>query len=114
MHALTICALWTLWWCSFAGLAAAPEVRTFSRLVLQLGLQCVMVGSFVGAITVYVEPRTMPVWAHLFVMGSAVVGAWLYDYRFGIRRQAGLVRAAACCFAGRVRAFGSACSRRHP
>lgn len=107
MHMLTVVSLWIIWWCSFAALAASAMPRTMGRVVLSLGLQALMVSSFIGAITVFMSPRVLPFWAHLFVTGVATVSLWLYDARFGIARHAGMVRAAASCFFGRMR--GGAC-----
>lgn len=98
LHGLDIACLWLIWWVSLAALAGGHEVRTVRALVLQLSLLALMVCSFVGAIATYVQPDLLPWWSRGLVYATAAIGAWLYDYRFGIARHLqmlwGAVRAA--------------------
>ena len=87
IQVLNVVALWVVWWCAAAALVGGREVRTWSSLVLSTGLIVLMVSAFAGAITLYVQPRTIRWWASGFIYGVAIVSVWLYDYRFGVARQ---------------------------
>jgi len=87
IQVLNVAALWLIWWCAVAALVGGREVRTWSSLVLSVGLILIMVSAFTGAITLYVEPRSLRWWASGFIYGVAVVSCWMYDHRFGIARQ---------------------------
>lgn len=92
IQVMNVVALWLIWWCAAAGLVGGSEVRNWRSLVLTLGLILIMVTAFIGAITMYVQPRSIRWWASGFIYGVAIVAAWLYDYRFGIGRHLRMVR----------------------
>ena len=87
IQVLNVVALWVVWWCAAAALVGGREVRNWSSLVLGVGLILVAVSAFIGAITLYVQPRSIRWWASGFIYGVAIVSVWLYDHRFGIARQ---------------------------
>lgn len=91
IQVLNVVALWLIWWCSAAALVGGNEVRNWRALVLTSGLILIMVSAFIGAISLYMQPRSIRWWASGFIYGVAIVSAWLYDYRFGIGRHLRMV-----------------------
>ncbi len=89
---LDVGALWLIWWCAIAGLIAGHAVRDWYALALSFGLIGAMVCAFAGAIIITVQVYYPPWWVSGLILSCAVVAVWLYEYRFGIRRQFGLVR----------------------
>jgi hypothetical protein len=90
---LDVAALWLIWWCAAAGAIAGHGRRGWRERVLTMGLIVVMVTAFVGAISLYVEPRSIRWWASGLVYGVAIVAVCWYDERFGIGRHLRMVRA---------------------
>lgn len=107
IQVLNVIALWVVWWCAAAALVGGREVRNWSSLILGIGLIFVAVSAFIGAITLYVQPRSIRWWASGFIYGVAIVSAWLYDHRFGIEKQVRMLLAWVRSVAVRIRSLAS-------
>lgn len=107
IQVLNVIALWMVWWCAAAALVGGREVRSWSSLILGAGLILVTVSAFIGAITLYVQPRSIRWWASGFIYGVAIVSVWLYDYRFGVAKQLRMLAAWFQSIVMRVRSLAS-------
>lgn len=85
LQVIDILACWVLM--GLAGVSLLTNgVYTWRQLCGSLGLLIVFIGCFVGAVVIWETGHRTP-WATSQRVGCAMVGIWVYDLRFGIRRQ---------------------------